>query len=246
MRKNWMLLALGAVAALLLTACQGDTTVNSQPADTTGIAVSGHGEVQAPPDIGFLDVGVQVTAPNVADARDRAAKAADAVISALKKDGVDEKDIKTTGFSIQPQYDYRNGNEPRITGYMVTNTVEAKVRKLDTFNKAIDDAIAAGGNDVRLQGIRFGIDDNSKIQQQAREKAMADAKAKAEQLAKLAGVDLGKPMTISETQTSGPDPRFAFSDASAKSAQPVGAPSTPIQAGTTTVVVDVAVRWSLK
>ena len=244
MRKNWMILALGAVMALLVTACEGNTTVNSQPADTTGITVSGHGEVQAPPDIGFLDVGVQVTAPNVADARDRAAKAADAVISVLKKDGIDEKDIKTTGFSIQPQYDYSKTNEPRITGYMVTNTVQAKVRKLDAFNKVIDDAISAGGNDVRLQGIRFGIDDNSKLQQQAREKAMADAKAKAEQLAKLAGVDLGKPMTISEAQASGNDPRWAYADAKSAAAN-IGY-DTPIQAGTTTVVVDVAVRWSLK
>lgn len=245
MRKNWMILALGAVMALLVTACEGNTTVNSQPADTTGITVSGHGEVQAPPDIGFLDVGVQVTAPNVADARDRAAKAADAVISVLKKDGIDEKDIKTTGFSIQPQYDYSKSNEPRITGYMVVNTVQAKVRKLDAFNKVIDDAISAGGNDVRLQGIRFGIDDNSKLQQQAREKAMADAKAKAEQLAKLAGVDLGKPMTISEAQAGGIEPlRLAYSDA--KNVPATGEFATPIQAGTTTVVVDVAVRWSLK
>jgi hypothetical protein len=243
MRKTWIILPLGLVAALLLTACQGDTTVNSQPADTTGITVSGHGEVQTPPDLGFLDVGVQVTAPSVADARDRAAKAADAVISALKKDGIDEKDIKTTGFSIQPQYDYSKTNEPRVTGYTVTNTVEAKARKLDTFNKVIDDAVAAGGNDVRLQGIRFGIDDNTKLQQQAREKAMADAKAKAEQLAKLGGVDLGKPMTISETQAGGngtPSALYQAKDAAA------GSVPTPIQAGTTTVTVDVAVRWSLK
>ncbi len=208
--RRWLLLVPAAGLALALAGCEGDTTVTNQPADTTGITVSGHGEVDVPPDIGFVDVGVQSTAPNVADAREAAATAATKVIDSIKANGVDSKDVQTTNLSIQPNYDYSRPNEgPKLTGYTVTNTVEAKVRKLDSLSKVIDDATAAGGNDVRLQGIRFGIDKEDQPKQDAREKAMADAKAKAEQLAQLGGVSLGAPVTISETQnTTNPSDRL--------------------------------------
>jgi uncharacterized protein YggE len=237
------LLILGAIGvALLAAACKGNTTITNQPAETSGITVSGHGEVQVPPDIGFIDIGVQSTATSVADARDHAATAATSVLNAIKANGVEDKDIQTTGISIQPNYDYSRPNqEPRLTGYTVTNTVEAKVRKLDLLSKVIDDATAAGGNDVLLRGIRFGIDDEQKAKQDAREKAMADAKAKAQQLATLGAVSLGAPVTINETQgTFVPDGRAAIN------APTTGSAATPIQPGTNTVSIDVTVRWSLK
>ncbi len=233
-----------AIAGFLFgVACSdGGTTVNAPGADTGGITVSGHGEVQVPPDTAVFTVGVQVTATTVADARERAAKAADAVISSVKKNGVDEKDIRTTGLSIQPVFDYKNGTEPRITGYQVTNQVTVKVRKLDNVSKVVDDAAAAGGNDVRLQGISFVVDDDEKPIQQAREAAMKDAKAKADQLAKLGGVELGDPLTIAESQGS------VFPPEASRAAAATGAldTSTPIQPGTNTVSVDVNVRWQIK
>lgn len=233
-----------AVAAFAFAACKGETTnVNStSSAETTGITVSGHGEVQAVPDTAFIDIGVQSTAANVADARDQAAKAADAVISSLKKNGVADKDIQTTGLSIQPQYDYKNQGEPKITGYMVTNTVTAKVRKLDTLSNVIDDGVAAGGDDVRLQGISFKVEDNAKVLQQAREAAMKDAKDKAEQLAKLGGVKLGAPQAISETQSTPPQPLMD----SAIRAQAAAGAATPIEPGTNSITVDVQVRWGIE
>lgn len=235
-----LLLAIVPITLLLAACSEGDTTVVSGPQETTGISVTGRGEVQAPSDTGYFDVGVQVTAKTVAEARDGAAKAADAVISSLKKNGIDEKDIKTTGLSIQPQYEYpRNGGQPRITGYMVTNTVNVKVRKLDSFSKVLDDAVAAGGDAVRIQSIYFGIEDNEKLLQQAREAAMKDAKAKAEQLAKLGGVALGKPLMITESESTPPTPRLA---AEAKGLADVAQP-TPIEPGTGSVVVQVSVRW---
>lgn len=231
------------VSAVAFGACKGDTTTVNTPSatETTGITVSGHGEVQAVPDTAFLNIGVQSTATNVADARDKAAKAATAVISSLKSNGVADKDIQTTGLSIQPQYDYKNPGEPKITGYMVTNTVTAKVRKLETLSKVIDDGVAAGGDDVRLQGISFKVEDNAKVLQQAREAAMKDAKDKADQLARLGGVKLGGPVAISETQSTPPQPIAADSI----KAQAAGGPATPIQTGTNSVTVDVQVRWSI-
>jgi uncharacterized protein YggE len=240
MRSALLVLSLGVV--WLATACdRGDTTVNAPGADAGGITVSGHGELQAPPDTAVFTAGVQVTSASVADARERAAKAADALIASVKKNGVDEKDLKTTGLSIQPQFDYRTPSEPRITGYQVTNQVTVKVRKLDTVSKVIDDAVAAGGDDVRLQGISFVIDDDEKLLEQAREAAMNDAKAKAGQLARLGGVDLGEPLTIAESGGVTPA-QAAKADFAAGTADGV----TPIQVGTNTVSIDVSVRWAIK
>lgn len=246
MRTRLLLAAIGVLpAALLFGGCtEGDTIVNSQAADQTGIVVTGRGEAEAPTDTAYLDIGIQVTAANVADARDQAAKAADAVISAIKKNGVDDKDIKTIGLSIQPQYTYVKDQEPKITGYVVTNTVEAKIRKLENVSKIVDDGTAAGGDASRLNSIRFAIDDDTKVLSQAREAAMKNAKAKADELAKLGDVSLGKPMLISEgTQSSPPIAYPAAADS--KTTQGAGV-STPVQSGSQKVTVDVQVRWSLK
>jgi hypothetical protein len=244
MTRFHIVAVLALVLALAAVACsEGDTNVLTGPQETAGLQVSGHGEVQAQPDTAFITLGVQVTAKNVAEARDAAARAADRVISSLKKNGVDEKDIKTTNYSIQPQYVYdNNGREPRITGYTITNTVEAKVRKLDSLSKVIDDATLAGGDNARFQGVRFDIENNEKLLEQAREAAMKNAKAKADQLAKLGGVTLGKPISISETQSSNPPPKLAAESFAAPAA---GGQATPIQPGTGSVTVDVVVRWGI-
>lgn len=241
--KRLLILPVVIVAAFALAGCKGDsTTVNTAPTDLSGITVSGRGEVEAPSDTGFFDVGVQVTAVTVEDARNRAAAAADAVIKSLKANGIDQKDIKTTNLSIQPQYDYKSPSEPRITGYIVTNTVTAKVRKLETFSKVIDDAVKAGGNDARIQSVRFGIEDDAKLLEQAREAAMKDARAKADQLAKLGGVTLGDPIAISETVASTP-PIYAADAAGRSQANDV---ATPIEPGTGKVTIQITVRWALK
>ena len=236
--------SLGAAAVALIGCTDNSRTVVETSSEQTGIAAVGRGDVVVKSDTGFFDVGVQVTAKTVAEARERGAKSADAVISSLKRDGIDEKDIKTTGLSIEPQYNYpRDGGQPTITGYHVVNTVSVKVRKLDDFSKVLDNATLAGGNDARVSGIRFGVEDNAKALDQAREAAMADAKKKAEQLAKLGGVSLGAPLAISEGVSQESKPQEALFRAPATG---VGNTSTPIQPGTGTVTVEVSVRWAIK
>ncbi len=247
-RRQWglPLAGLALFVAFVAAGCGNEpSNVVVQPStEAPGIAVSGRGEVQAPPDTGFVDAGVNVTATTVADARDRAAKAADAVIASVKKNGVDSKDIKTTQFRIDPVYDYgKNGGTPHITGYTVTNTVEVKIRKLDNFSKIVDDAVAAGGDQVRIEGIRFDIEDTTKLLQQARESAMKDAKEKADQLAKLGGVKLGMPLAISEQQSSNPTPVLSQEVKGIPYAADV---ATPIETGTGSVVVNVQVRWGIE
>ena len=246
--RIFVVLAATVPLAIAAVACRGKSDPQVQVvtgnAENLGITVSGVGEIEAPPDTGFFSVGVQVTAATVAEARNQNAAAADAVLVSLKGNGIDAKDIKTVGLSIYPQYDYQSGKEPRIIGYQVSNTVSVKVRKLDSFSKAVDDAIAAGGNAVRLQSISFGIENDTEIIAQAREAAVKDARAKAEQLAKAAGQSLGALQQMSEGTPSGDLVRNASNDAAySRAAADI---ATPIEPGTSKVSVTVNARWLIQ
>lgn len=233
---------LGLFGVLAAAGCteDGGTTLVSTAADSSGIVVVGAGEASAPPDTAFITVGVQVTQPSVEAARSEAARSAAAVIAAVKKAGVEDRDVRTTQFSISPNYVYpRDGGEPKITGYTVSNTLELKVRKLDALSAVIDDAAEAGGDAVRVNSVRFDIDDPTKLYEAARALAMKDARAKAEQLAALGNVKLGKPISIAETQAERPIQDTVRSAALAKEA-------TPIEAGTTAITVTVSVRWAIE
>jgi uncharacterized protein YggE len=150
--------------------------------DPSGVSVTGRGEAQAAPDVAFFDVGVELDAPTVGAARTGAAKSAERIIASLKKNGVAAKDIQTSSLSIQPRYDHAAGRD-RITGYSVTTSVTVKARNLDLIGSLIDDAIAAGGNATRVNGIRFGFDDPARLRDDARQRAVADARRRAEELA---------------------------------------------------------------
>lgn len=233
--------------AVLAAACSKTTTVsNGATSESAGVTVSGYGEVISTPDTGFFSVGVEVRAASVAEAREGAARAADKVLASLKSNKVDEKDIKTSGLSINPEYDYsKPSGQPRIIGYVVSNSVEVKVRKLDSFSKVIDDAALAGGDAVRLNSVRFALEDDTKAIEEARDKAMADARKKAEQLARAGGVSLGKPVSISEQQGAGGDLR-EYKLAGLAPATGVAFDSfTPIQPGTGKITINVTVRWEL-
>ena len=123
----------------------------------------------------------------------------DRVMTALTDNGVDEKDIQTQYFSIDQVTSWDKDTEEEIVvGYRVTNMVTAKIREIDKAGSIIDAVAAAGGDLTRINSISFSVDDPSAYYDEARQEAMADARAKAEQLAELAEVELGKPTYISE------------------------------------------------
>jgi uncharacterized protein len=210
--------------------------------ESTGIVAQGRGEIDAPPDVAIFNVGIELTAPSVAEARDQAAEASNRLMAALENDGIAREDIQTSGLGIQPQYEYPPNGKPFITGFSVNNQVTVKVRKIESTSRVIDDAVKAGGDDVRLQGIQFEIDDPTKLRELAREKALTEARAKAEQMAQLSGVGLGIPLAVEEVSFSAPPfPVPMFAGAMDKAAE-----ATPIAAGKTTVSVEVRVRWAIK
>jgi len=245
MRRYIALLSIAGLLllALLGAACEGDkVTVATQQAQSLGISVSGEGKVSGAPDVAVLTLGVSALAPSVKDARDQAATAMDGVVDSIKGNGVDEKDIQSTQFSVQPEYTWRDSNQV-LTGYRVTNIVTAKVRDIDNTSKVIDDAVAAGGDLTQVQGISFTIDDPDQLRDEARQEAVADAKAKAQRLAELSGVGLGKVMSISES-SSVPSVPLSYGGIVAPATGP--GVSTPIETGEMDVVVTVQVLYAIE
>jgi uncharacterized protein len=202
MRRQAASVALLTALALLATACDTRITTTSTPSEQTGIAVTGTGKVTVVPDVGLIFLGVEVSRPTVAAAREGASKAMDAVRASLKQNGVADKDIATQGFSIQPQYDFPTpsgpATRPQISGYTATNQVSVKVRQMDALTKVLDGAVTAGGDDVRVNNVSFVVDEPEKHVDRAREQAVADARAHAETLARASGVKLGKVRSIIE------------------------------------------------
>jgi len=168
-----------------------------------GLWVTGEGTVMATPDIVLLSLGIEAEASTVAQAQQDAAEAMDGVMKALESDGVADKDIQTQRFSIYPVRKWIEDEQREIIiGYRVTNIVVAKIRQVDKAGTIIDDVAEAGGDLTRIDSIGFTIDDPTSYYNEARSKAVADAIAKAKQMADLADIKLGKLLYISEGTSS--------------------------------------------
>ena len=255
-RSGLIVLALLGVAALVAAACTADDS-DAPPAavgvqesawgsQQTGIWVDGAGSVAAAPDVADLSFGVEVRAETVAPARAEAASAMEAVIASLRSNGVADRDIKTTYFSIEPVMVYEEGargeQTPKIVGYRVSNFATARIRDLDRGSAIIDDAAAAGGDAVRINGIGFAVDDPKPLEVEARRLALEDATAKAEQIASVMSVTLGKPMYISQ-QGGAP---LAFREAAPAMMAFAADSSTPISAGEQDISVWVQVVFAIE
>jgi uncharacterized protein len=244
-RARWLAVATAGTAVLLAASAPSFGPRPSLAADATKpdhtISVTGTGRVILAPDIADLRLGISVQRSTVRAARADAAKAMTAVIAALKKVGLADADIQTSAITLQPQYDYSNGNAPRLIGYQFSNSVAATVRKLDVLGDAIDDALAAGA--TSLDSVTFRVDDETKAEAQARAAAMADAKAKAQALATAAGVSIQGVSSI--TETIAPIPYPTFYDRTAAGAAVDKQLPTPVQPGTNEITVTVAVAYLL-
>ena len=207
MHKKWLLaiVMVSVIVVVALVGCGPGNTVLGEienldvSTQQEGIWVSGQGKVLAEPDIAILRLGIEAQDTSVAEAKEQADEAMDGVQTALEKNGVSDKDIQTQYFSIYRVTRWDRDDEEEVTiGYRVTNMVTAKIRDIDKAGSIIDAVAEAGGDYTRIDDISFTVDDPSDYYKEARKKAMAEAKAKAEQLADLAGVTLGKPTFVSE------------------------------------------------
>lgn len=162
---------------------------------TDAFSVSGEGESSMRPDIAQISIGVAVSGSTVKQAQDQINTIINRTSEAVKNLGIDAKDIQTTNYNIHPNYDYRDGGQ-RILGYRASTNLSVKVRDISKVNSVIDQATANGANQV--SSITFDVADREKAENEAREKAVAAAKKKAQEAANAAGFRLGKLVNYSE------------------------------------------------
>jgi uncharacterized protein YggE len=205
-----------------------------------GITAQGHGEIKVKPDIAQVTVAVTTQSKDQAEAVSQNATRTTATLAALRGSGIAEKDIQTQSYTVQPQYDYRV-SPAVLTGYQVTNSVQATVRDLTKVGLVIDKAIGAGASEVN--NVSFDLADRTQAQAQALAIAVVTAKIKATVMAQAAGVDLGRLMTM--TEGSAPAVQLVqpvFMRAMAKSAD---AATTPIADQQITVTADATLTYAM-
>jgi uncharacterized protein len=238
------------LAAIILgvTGCEGGPGLNIKSSEglvssqSTGIWVTGEGKVTVVPDVAILNVGVEAQADTVAQAQDEAATAMDAIKSELASRNVEDKDIQTQYFSIYPVRSYvPDTGEEKLTGYRVTNMLAVKVRKVEDTGAIIDAVASAGGNFIRIDSISFTVDNPVPYQEEAREKALEDARDKAEQIADKADLKLGDATYINETSNYYPYPV----PVSYEMAVPMMGGGTSISPGEATITVLMQVAYDI-
>ena len=203
--------------------------------DRDGIVVTGHGSVGATPDVASLTMGVAPVRRSVAEGMAAATAKMRAVIDALAAGGVSSDDMQTRRFTIGPEYDHQR-DVARLRGFRVDHRLTATVRDLSALGELLDAAVAAAGEDVRVDAIRFALDDDRQARERARELAWRDADGRARQLAALAGVTLGPAVSI--TEGGGFQPPVAAGALRAAAA-------APIEPGEVDIAVSLTVQFSL-
>ena len=201
------------------------------------ISVSGEATVSVAPDLAQIDAGVTSEGKSARDASEANNAAMGKVLLALKGAGIAEKDYQTSRLSLQPQYAPNRSGPSPIVGYRASNRITVRLHEVARIAGVIDTLVGAGANDIG--GIGFSVSNASKLLDEARELAVADARRKAEIYAKAAGVTLGAPLSISEGGNPGPMSFRGMPAAMAPS-------STPVALGEETLQVSVNVSWAIK
>jgi uncharacterized protein YggE len=225
-----MLVLIGAAYMLL-------TTGVAQSEAPRGIYVQGTGTVYAEPDVAAVEVGVDLREQDVREVVSRATEAMNAVLAALQAAGVEERDIQTVQFSLYREERYNRDDLPELLGYRVRNVVRVTVRDMANTGGVIASAVEAGANVVG--SIRFAVSEPEALVAQAREDAVADARAKAEQLAAAAGVGLGRLEQLMESTA----PMPVAMDAMMMRAEMVA--PVPVAPGELAVSVTVSLRYAI-
>jgi uncharacterized protein YggE len=205
------------------------------------LTMQGSGEVMATPDMASISLGVMSFAAKAREALDANTAAMTKIFAGLKAAGIEEKDLQTSGFSINPRmsYDPNNAQPPKLEGYEVSNQLTIIIRKLDTLGTVIDAAVSDGSNNVN--GITFGLSDTQAATDEARRKAYADAEYKARLYAEAAGLKLAEVMSLSETSGYEPRPMRLQMDAMVAKSAPV-----PVAPGEQALTASVNVTWRLE
>lgn len=197
------------------------------------ITVTGDGQVQAPPDLATVSLGVTTEGATAAEAMDANSKALAAVLERIKAAGIEDRDVQTSNLSLNPNWQQPDVSQPaRIVGYVASNQLTLRVRELAKLGGILDAAIGDGAN--TLNGISFGLDDPEPEMNKARVDAVQEAKARAELLVTAAGAKLGRIVSMSESgYNPGPVPMYRMAEGMAADAVPVAAGEVGLTASVT-------------
>jgi uncharacterized protein len=222
MRSRFLLSALIAAAAL-----------TPAIAAERLVTVSGEATVSVAPDTAMIRIGVTSQGKSAREASEANASQMTAVLAAIKSAGIPERDVQTSRLSLQPEYDPNKSGTARLLGFQVTNQVTIKIRDIGRLPSILDHAIGAGANE--MSGIEFVVSEQSKLLDQARDDAVADARRKAELYARAAGSKVGHVVAITE-EGSTPPPRLM---------QALRAGAVPVAPGEQTLRATVTVSYEL-
>lgn len=207
------------------------------------IAVEGEGKVVGVPDVATVNLGIVSEAANVGQAQVGNTNKMNALLEKVKALGVDSKDIQTTNYTISPRYDYPDGRQV-LRSYQVSQSVQVKIRDLTKIGAILGVAGEVGANQV--SGVAFTIDDPENLRQQAREKAMENALAKAQALAKKAGVRLGKLVSFSEYNNPSSDSYYkGYTAYGLGGAVPEAAPAPSVETGSLDITINVTLTYEI-
>ncbi|WOX06025.1 SIMPL domain-containing protein [Microbulbifer pacificus] len=238
MQKTLKLFSAGLLAGLVVFASGCGSDSDKRPSGTL-ISISSQGEASQAPDIANISAGVVTEASESSAAMQANAEQMDKLMKAIKKAGIADKDVQTSGINLMPRYDYQPNRERQLLGYQAHNTVSITVRKLDELSKVIDLLTAAGAN--QIHGPSFSIGEPEPLLAEAREKALKQAQARAKSYADALGTKVLRIVSISEGSHGGmPRPMMRAEMASAKDSA-----STPIAVGETSVSVNMELVFEL-
>lgn len=228
------------VVALLILSTS--PVLAQQESTLSKLDISAQANVTANPDIANVSAGVVTVAKTAAQAMQDNANKMSAVFAALKKAGVVDKDVQTSGISLNPQYNYQNNLPPTIINYQASNTVNIKVRDLKNIGPVLDALIAQGAN--QLNGPTFAIENSDALMDQARAEAVKKAMARAQIYATAAGVKIKRILAMSESGGYTP-PMPMMARAMAMKAEASDA-STPVATGEVGLSVSVNVTFEIE
>jgi uncharacterized protein YggE len=227
-----------SVIALLMTVAAGVLSPAAEAAATRYITVSAQGSVKVVPDAVRINATATAVAATSKEALAATAKTATAVRAALKTAKVDTKDIATQSVTVYPEYQYSADGGSKLTGYRGSQSFTITVRAADTAGAVVDSLIAAGGDNLQINGATPFVLDSTKSLEAARAAAVKSAKSKAASYAKLMGAKLGKVNYLVENSApTNYTPVMAVAKAESD--------ATVIDLGQQDVTISVTVQWSL-
>ena len=236
---------LSIVLMIVIIAFVGVLINEKTGANENLISVSGTGEVYVTPDVGFITISVKTENKNVSVASDENSQKMNNVIEYIKSEGVESKDIKTTGYNINPRYEWNNDTGKRIlAGYEVSQSVSVKIRDLSKVGMIISNATTKGANDV--SSLSFIVDNDDDAKAEAKELAINDAKAKAKELEDLLGIKMIRIVSFSE-YSDGYYQRLAYDAMVSSEKQLSNAIAVPtIEVGENKITSTVTITYSIK